>query len=93
MNVNKLIALYCYICEHYNTHLKWYCQRFSNNPTQPKFTDVECLTIYLYCIMEEEKFKISSIHKYARKYLIDWFPDLPSYQTFNGRLNRHHLLS
>lgn len=88
MNANKLIALYCYICDHYNTDLKWYCQRFSNNTTQPKFTDVECLTIYLYCIIEEEKLKISSIHNYANKYLIEWFPDLPSYQTFDSRLNR-----
>ena len=36
--------------------------------------------------MEEEKFKISSIYKYAKKYLIDWFPDLPSYQAFDNRL-------
>jgi len=86
MDKDKLIALYCYICECYNTELKWYCQRFSNNKSEPKFTDIECLTIYLFSIMEEEKFKISAIHKYAKKYLLDWFPDLPSYQAFDNRL-------
>lgn len=88
MDKYKLIALYCYICDCYDTHLRWYCQRFSNNISEPKFTDVECLTIYLFSIMEEEKFKILSIHNYAEKYLSDWFPDLPSYQAFNSRLNR-----
>jgi len=88
MNNDKLIALYFYICECYDTNLKWYCQRFSNNISEPKFTDIECLTIYLFCIIEEEKFKVKSIHNHAKKYMLDWFPDLPSYQAFNARLNQ-----
>jgi len=87
MNELQLIALYCYICERYDTHLRWLCERFSNN-SEPDFTDVECLTIYIYAIMEEEKFKIKSIHRYAKKYLHSWFPTLPSYVAFNTRLNR-----
>ena len=87
MHYLKLIALYCYISECYNTELCWYCQRFSNN-NKPDFTDAELLTIYIFCITEEEKFKVKSIHDYARKYLISWFPELPSYQAFNRRLNR-----
>ncbi|MEM8906665.1 MAG: hypothetical protein AAGD05_02360, partial [Bacteroidota bacterium] len=39
-------------------------------------------------MIEEEKYKVKSIHAYAKKYLHDWFPSLPSYQTFNNRLNR-----
>ena len=87
MDYLKLIALYCYIYECYNTELCWYCQRFSNN-NKPDFTDVELLSIYIFCITEEEKFKIKSIYNYARKHLISWFPKLPSYQAFDRRLNR-----
>ena len=39
-------------------------------------------------MIEEEKYKVKSIHAYAQKYLHDRFPNLPSYQTFNTRLNR-----
>ena len=56
--------------------------------SEPDFTDVECLTIYIYSVMEEEKFKIKSIHRYAERYLQSWFPKLPSYVAFNTRLNR-----
>ena len=87
MDYYKLIALYYYICECYNTELCWHCQRFSNN-SQPDFTDEELLTIYIFSIVEEEKFKIKSIYTFARKYLYSWFPKLPSYQAFCNRLNR-----
>lgn len=83
----KLIALYYYICECYNTELCWHCQRFSNN-AQADFTDEELLTIYLFCVSEEEKFKVKSIYEHTRKYLHSWFPKLPSYQAFCNRLNR-----
>jgi hypothetical protein len=87
MDYYKLIALYYYIYECYNTELCWHCQRFSNN-SQPDFTDIELLTIYIFCVSEEEKFKIKSIYTYARKYLHSWFPKLPSYQAFCNRINR-----
>lgn len=87
MNEMKLIALYDYICECYNTDLKWYCQRMSNYSGN-FITDEELITIYLFAIIEEEKFKILSIHKYAKNYQLSWFPSLPSYVNFNTRLNR-----
>ena len=87
MDVFKLIALYCYICECYDKELRWHCERFSNN-NSPDFTDEELLTIYIFSMIEEEKYKVKSIHVYAKKYLHDWFPNLPSYQTFSNRLNR-----
>ncbi len=87
MNLIKLIALYYYICECYTTELRWHCERFSNN-NSPDFTDEELLTIYIFSMTEEEKYKVKSIHNYAEKYLRDWFPNLPSYQSFNDRLNR-----
>ena len=37
-----------YICDIYQSSLKFYCQRFSNNAT-PIFTDQELLTVYLFC--------------------------------------------
>jgi len=88
----KLIALYYYICDCYDKELKWHCQRFSNNisilDNLTKITDEEILTIYLYSMMEEEKYKIKSIHTYAKKYMSSWFPSLPSYPRFTTRLNR-----
>jgi len=59
MNEIKLIALYYYICECYNTALKWHCQRFSNY-SGDEITDEEIITIYLFAIIEEEKYKITS---------------------------------
>lgn len=88
MNDYKLIALYFYIEDCYNKELCWYCQRFSNNKLEGYFTDIELLTVYIYCISEEEKTRVKSIHRFAEKYLLSWFPDLPSYQAFNKRLNR-----
>ena len=87
MNELKIIALYYYICESYDTELVWYCQRMSNNAA-PAFSDQELLTIYLYSVMEEEKYSVKSIWNYAKRYMLSWFPDLPSYQGFNERLNR-----
>lgn len=88
MNEIKLVALFCYICECYNKDLRWKCQRFSNNSKAPNFTDEELLTIYIYAVIEEEKYKVKSIYNYGTKYLKSWFPTLPSYQAFNRRLNR-----
>lgn len=83
----KLIALYCYLCECYDTTLRWQVQRFSNN-SDPAFTDVEVLTIYLFALMEEDKRQLSQIHRYATKYLRRWFPLLPTYSVYVHRLNR-----
>ena len=87
MNEIKLIALYYYICERYDTTLYPYCQRHTKNHRVADFTDEELLTIYLFTMIEEDHFKIKAIHRYAQKYLISWFPRLPSYQAFNRRLN------
>lgn len=83
----KLIALYLYICEVYDTELRHHCQRFSPN-SSPAFTDEELLTVFLFAIMEEQKLQIKSIWRYTARYWRDWFPALPTYQKFNYRLNR-----
>jgi hypothetical protein len=83
----KLIALYFYVCERYERELKYECQRFSNN-NRPGFSDCEVLTVYLYAVSEEKRFHIKAIHDFAKRYMLSWFPRLPSYQAFNSRLNR-----
>lgn len=76
-----------YICKQYEENLKYYCQRSSNNSI-PVFTDQEILTIYLFVGSEQRYTRLKEIHKFAKEYLLDWFPKLVSYQTFVYRLNR-----
>jgi hypothetical protein len=83
----KLIKIYMYICDLYDSELKYYCQRYSNN-SNPAFTDQEIMTIYLFAGHCQKYFQIKDIHEFASDYLSSWFPKLPSYQTFNLRLNR-----
>jgi len=83
----NLISMYLYISELYNSELRFSCQRFSNN-ANPAFSDEEILTIYLFAMTSERKFKIKQIHEYANDYLKSWFPLLPSYVAFNLRINR-----
>lgn len=83
----KLIAMYFYICDIYEKELKYSCQRFSNN-SEPDFTDQEIMTIYLYGMHVEQRFKITQIYEYASDHLRSWFPLLPSYPAFNIRINR-----
>jgi hypothetical protein len=85
---HKLIALYFFVCERYEKDYSHYCARQSKNQQVPDFTDEELLTVYLFVVSEEERFKIKSIHDFAKRYLYSWFPKLPSYQAFNNRLNQ-----
>lgn len=71
----------------YKYRLKHCCERFSNNQ-HPEFTDQEVLTIYLFTMLHEQRFKVKHMHQFAKDYLITWFPKLPSYVAFNTRLNR-----
>lgn len=86
-NEYKLIEIYFYICEKFETDLQYHCQRFSNN-NNPELTDQEIMCIYIYVIFQEQRFKCKQIHRFAREYLLSWFPKLGSYQAFNYRLNR-----
>ena len=82
----RLIAIYLYICDLYDKELCFHCQRNSNN-FQPEFTDEELMTIYLFAGCEQRYFQIREMHSFTKDYLLDWFPKLPSYQTFSYRLN------
>lgn len=83
----KLVQIYFYICKRFEKDLKYCCKRYSNNDKQ-ELTDQEIMTIYLYTIHEEQRFKIKQIHRFANEYLLSWFPKLGSYAAFNNRLNR-----
>lgn len=85
--MTKLIRLYFYVEERYSKEWEHSNERFSNNK-RPEFTDAELLTVYLYGVMEERRFRVKEIHGFAKKHLLSWFPKLPSYQAFNERLNR-----
>ena len=84
---DKLVKIYVYVCEKFEQSLQYECQRFTNND-QPDFTDQEMITIYLFAMHHQKLFKIKDIHRYAKDHLINWFPNLNSYQAFNNRLNR-----
>lgn len=83
----KLVKLYLYVCDIYEKELQFVCERFSPNK-QPEFTDQEIITIYLFCIAEEQRFKVKQIYNFTKDYLLDWFPKLNSYVAFTTRLNR-----
>ncbi len=58
-----------YICDVYESSLKFYCQRFSNN-ANPTFTDQELLTAYLFCGAYQRYFSIKEIHTFTKEYLL-----------------------
>ena len=83
----KLVKIYDYVCEKYESELQYSCQRFSNN-NRPKFTDQEIMAIYLFVMQHMGIFTKKRIYQFARDYLMGWFPGLGSYQAFNNRVNR-----
>ncbi|MCS3859772.1 hypothetical protein GGP89_003178 [Salinibacter ruber] len=78
--------IYLFICRQYQNRLAAVAQRQSNN-ADPDFTDEEVLTIYVFGLIKKRS-TISEIHEYVEDHFSDWFPDLPSYQSYNRRLNR-----
>lgn len=83
----KLIKIYALTCEKFKTDLQFSCQRFSNNKN-PEFTDQEVVTIYLFCVLVEKRFKIKEMHQFIKSYYSSWFPKLHSYKAFVTRINR-----
>jgi hypothetical protein len=83
----KLVEIFFYVSDAFDQEVKFSCERFSNN-NQPEFTDQEIMTVYLFCISQEQRTKISQIYCFADDYLRSWFPKLPSYAAFNNRINR-----
>lgn len=83
---NTLIQIYLFVCHTYDTSSNSCFQRLSNN-RQPEFTDQELITIWLFAHLND-KFRKKQMHAFIKHYWSDWFPLLPSYQTFCYRLNK-----
>ncbi len=83
---NTLIQIYLFVCQIYDTSSDACFQRLSNNK-QPDFTDQELVTIWLFAHFND-KFQKKQMHEFITNYWLDWFPKLPSYQTFVLRLNQ-----
>jgi hypothetical protein len=83
---NLLIEIYLFVCQTYDTSPETCYQRLSNN-REPEFTDQELVTIWFFAHLEG-CFEKKRMHSLIRKYWPEWFPRLPSYQTFLLRLNR-----
>jgi len=81
----QLISLYCYVSEEYHSTIKAKCQRLSNN-NQPEFADEECITVYLWGMMNGHC-EMKAIYDYCQNHYKRDFPKLPSYQKFNKRIN------
>jgi IS5 family transposase len=82
---NKLIELYLLICHLYDNQPVLKQQRLSNNH-QPRFSDEELLTMYLFGHLQGLTTQ-RRIYDYMQNHWRAWFPALPSYQSVNCRLN------
>jgi len=82
----RLIALYCYISEDTRIEQHLATRRMSNN-YHPIFTDEEVMTVYIFGIISGMS-KVKPIYTFTRNHLLDWFPQLPSYQAFTYRLTQ-----
>jgi hypothetical protein len=83
---NLLIEIYLFVCQVYDTSSATCYQRLSNN-REPEFTDQELITIWFFAHLEG-CFEKKRMHRLILKYWQEWFPRLPSYQTFVLRLNQ-----
>lgn len=81
----KLIELYCLICHFYDTQSVLNEQRLSNN-SKPCFTDQELVTCYFFGMLNNH-YQQQKIYDYIFHHWRDYFPELPTYQAFNNRLN------
>ena len=82
----QLIQLYVWVCTTYDNYSVLKFQRMSNN-SHPVFTDQELLTVYLFGHLQGH-FQQRRIYDYIQGHWLAWFPNLPSYQAFNYRLNQ-----
>lgn len=88
MQTIKLISMYYHVCDKYKQVLCHHVQRFSTNQLQGQITDQEIITIYIFCTAYEQKHTVKSMYDHICNYWLSWFPNLPTYQAFNERINR-----
>jgi hypothetical protein len=80
----QLIELYLLVCDFYDNQPSLKYQRLSN--FKPRCTDQELLTMYLFGHLQGHR-QQRRIYEYVSFHWREWFPNLPSYQAFNRRLN------
>lgn len=80
-----LIEIYLFICKR-SGRIEALAQRQSNN-SDPDFTDEEVLTVYFFGLARKRR-TVREIYDYTADHFAEWFPELPSYQAYNRRLNR-----
>lgn len=71
----------------YDNQLEPYVHRHTKNQVVPQFTDQELLTAYLFGVGYEKRLVLKELYECIENHYGDWFPDLPTYATFNRRLN------
>lgn len=81
----QLIALYCLICHQFEQHLWMHAERQSNHRVL-SFTDEEALTVYLFGLLRCPGASVREVHRFARDFLSEFFPRLPSYSALDHRL-------
>jgi hypothetical protein len=82
----QLIQLYYYVCQCYARYNCLHYQRQSNNYS-PRFTDQEVITVYLFGLLQR-RFTSKDTYDLIKDYWLSWFPQLPSYQGYNYRINQ-----
>ena len=88
MQTLKLISIYYNVRDKYKEDLCQHVLRLSTNRLEGRISDEEIITIYLFCTAYEQKYTVKAMYDHIDRYWRSWFPDLPSYQAFNARLNR-----
>ena len=83
-----LIWLYIFIDKLYNqTELPLYSLRLSNNSV-PFFTDTELFTCAIFTELLKCRSKKDG-YLYIRRHYLSWFPNLPTYEVYNRKLNKY----
>ena len=85
----QLIQLYLWVCTTYDNHPTLKYQRWSNNPTEARFSDQELLTVYLFAMLQGH-FKQPALHRYVQGQGVRGFPftELSGMQSPEPRLKR-----
>lgn len=81
----KLIMLYLYVSEDIELN-EWLISFRKSNNYHPEFTDQEIMTIYLFGIVQGMT-KTKQIYDHILAFWKDWFPAIPTYSSFDRRLN------
>ena len=82
----QLISIYLTIDDFWKRGVSASVKRYSNY-SQYALSDEEVATIFIFGILSGHT-TIRNIHTYAHRHLMDWFPALGGYESFNYRLNR-----